>query len=305
MSAFAFRQALDFIKSNRNPDGGWGYWPGRKSLVEPTCYCLLALSAGSDESLTSKGMGFLRSCQLTSGGMGISPEDKQGSWMSYAALLAFNAFDADKEKRRLIDWALRVEDASSRFRPEDIAAIRQLYRYDAAIRGWPWTPATTAWVESTALFVIALIRIGIPPEHERVRSGIGLLLDRRIRSGGWNFGNPFDKSHELEAGVLSTALALSALGAAGLPEGHPAMKSGAGFLGRNLEGTISTASLAWALIASMFFPSVSVLAPSVIKKLSGLQTADGGLRNNLFETALASIALAAPHVVAQTAGSAR
>ncbi len=221
--------------------------------------------------------------------------------MSYAALLAFDAFNADKEKRRLIDWALRMEDASSRFRPEDIAAIRELYRYNAAIQGWPWTPTTTAWVESTALFIIALTRIGIPPEHERVRSGISVLLDRRIRSGGWNFGNPYDKSQEQEARILSTALALSALGSAEFPEAHSAVREGIESLSRDLDGYVSTVSLAWILMASKVFPSASALTPAVTERLLSAQNIAGGFRGNLFETALAYIALCAPDILIRTA----
>ena len=77
--------------------------------------------------------------------------------MAYAALLAFHALGAANEERRLKDWILGFADASGHFTPDDVTAISTVYRYDASIPGWPWTPGTTGWVEPTALFIIALV----------------------------------------------------------------------------------------------------------------------------------------------------
>ena len=84
-------RALDFIKAHQNPDGGWGYEPGRRSLVEPTSFCVLALLARGESAAAGRGLSFLRSCMKSSGAVGIDPKDPEGSWMSYAALLAFHA----------------------------------------------------------------------------------------------------------------------------------------------------------------------------------------------------------------------
>ena len=284
-------QALDFIKASQNPDGGWGYRPGGESLVEPTAFSLLALSSRGDKTAVGRGLDFLKTCMKDSGAVGIHPQDPEGSWMAYAALLAFHALGTVAEERRLKDWILRFEDASGHFTPDDIKAIFTVYRYDASIRGWPWTSNTTGWVEPTALFIIALVRVGTPPSHDRVRSGISLILDRKVPSGGWNFGNPYSKSHELEATVMSTALALAALGAAGIPESRPAVSAGIGFLARGLAGDVSTASLAWTLLALRSYPAGAAQAPVVAARLAGLQAADGSFRRNLFETALASLVL--------------
>ena len=32
-----------FLLAGRNADGGWGYYPGKASRLEPTCWALLAL----------------------------------------------------------------------------------------------------------------------------------------------------------------------------------------------------------------------------------------------------------------------
>jgi hypothetical protein len=284
-------RALDFIKAHQNPDGGWGYEPGRRSLVEPTSFCVLALLARGESAAAGRGLGFLRSCVKSSGAVGIDPKDPEGSWMSYAALLAFHAAGAAEDERRLKGWILSFEDASGRFTKDEIAIVASRYRYDASIQGWAWTPRTTAWVEPTALVILALIRTGVASTEKRIKSGIDLLIDRKVPSGGWNFGNPYSKSYELEASTMSTALALAALGAAGVPKGRPAVAAGLGFIERALAGDVSTASLAWCLLALKGYPDAAAAIPGLAGRLARLQTEDGAFRGNLFETALAFLVL--------------
>ena len=290
-------QAADFIKARQNPDGGWGYGPGRMSLVEPTGLGVLVLHSRGDIAGAGRGLAFLKSCQKPSGAVGINPRAAEGSWMAYAALLSFHALGASEEARRLKDWILGFEDASSRFTKEELSAIATRFRYDASIPGWPWTPRTTAWVEPTALFIIALRRAGVPPAEKRIKSGIDLILDRRVPSGGWNFGNPYSKSYELEASAMSTALALAALGAAGVPEGRSAVGAGIRFLEKSLAGDLSTATLAWTLLALRSFPSTATRATEAAGRLAGLQADNGSFRDNLFETALATLVLEEPGVL--------
>ena len=284
-------KAVDFIRSHGNRDGGWGYEAGRSSLVEPTGWCAMALHANGDRPAALRGLDFLKSCVKSSGAVGVDPGDPEGSWMAYAALMAFHALGAADEERRLEDWILGFEDASGRFTEEDRKAIAAVYRFDASIRGWPWTANTSGWVEPTALFIIALSRAGVPATEKRIKSGVNLILDRKIPSGGWNFGNPYSKSYELEASAMSTALALAALGAAGVPESRPAVGEGIRYLTRSLASDVSTASLAWILLALKSYPAGASQAPTVAARLAGLQAADGSFRRNLFETALASLVI--------------
>jgi hypothetical protein len=120
---------------------------------------------------------------------------------------------------------------------------------------------------------------------------VRLLIDRRVPSGGWNFGNPFSKSHELEATLLSTSLALAALAAAGTPATTPAVEAGLRFIEARLAADVSTVSLAWTLIALRSIPAGDRLVPGVSARLAGLTGTDGGFRGNLFESALAFLAL--------------
>jgi hypothetical protein len=298
-------QAIDFLKARQNPDGGWGYAAGRTSLVEPTGLGAIALQSAGAAAEAGRGLAFLKSCQKASGAVGIGPRDADGGWMAYAALLAFHALGAAAEEQRLKDWILGFEDASARFSKEEVAIIAERYRYDATIPGWPWTPQTTAWVEPTALFIISLRRAGVAASEKRIKSGVDLLLDRRVRSGGWNFGNPYSKSYELEASTMSTALALAALGAAGLPESRPAVGAGLRFLRSALAEDISTASLAWVLLALKSFPSGAASAAGVADRLSRLQANDGGFRGNPLETSLAYLVLNDASVLISPPGAGR
>ncbi len=230
MTKFYPAQAADFIRRSQNSDGGWGYEAGRVSLVEPTGFGAIVLHSGGAAAEAARSLAFLKSCQRPSGAVGIGPRDEDGNWMAYAALLAFQALGAAEETAKLAAWALAFEDASARFTPEEVKVIRKRYRYRPTIPGWSWTPRTTAWVEPTALFIIALRRAGVPASEKRIKSGLDLILDRRVPSGGWNFGNPYSTSFELEASSMSTALALAALGAAGFSARQAAVAAGFRFL---------------------------------------------------------------------------
>jgi hypothetical protein len=296
--------AIDFLKSRQHPDGGWSYGAGRMSFVEPTGLATVALHAGGAAAGAARGLAFLRSCQKPSGAVGIGPGDADGGWMAYAALLAFHGLGAAPEERRLKEWILAFEDASGRFSPQEVKAVAERYRYDAGIQGWPWTPRTTAWVEPTALFIIALRQAGVSAQEKRIRSGTDLILDRRVPSGGWNFGNPYSKAYELEASTMSTALALAALGAAGIPKNNAAVAAGLRFLKTALAGDVSTASLAWSLLALKSYAFSEPLTAGTADRLARLQAADGGFRDNPFETALAWLVLTdAPILVRSHGGS--
>jgi hypothetical protein len=293
---------LEFIRSNHNPDGGWGYRPGGASYVEPTAFCILAMLSAGEKAAAASGLAFLKACQDASGAMRDSPGGGPESWMAYAALLAYDAVGAPGEKNRLIAWILKLEDGSRRFTTSDIKAILETYRYDASIPGWPWTVGTTAWVEPTALFVIALVRAGVPLANERILEGVRLIIDRKVHSGGWNFGNPYSKTYELQASPLSTSLALIALAAAGYSGRQSAVGSGVRFLQRCLAGDVSTVSLAWALIALKAYRPGGELVKQITNRLAGLRKTDGGFRRNLFESALAHLALHDASAIMQPAG---
>jgi len=295
-------RTLEFIKSRRNADGGWGYRLGGMSYVEPTAFAVLALHAGGEKAAAGPGLGFLRACLDDTGAMRAAPSGPPESWMSYAGLLAFHQLGAEIEERRLSAWMLAFEDASKRLSPAEVEAIRKTYRYQASIPGWSWTRGTTAWVESTALFIMALARTGVPASNPRIAAGVKLLIDRRSPRGGWSFGNPYNKSYEMPATVLSTALSLLALHAAGLSAEDPAVAAGLRSLEQDLEGDGSIAGLAWSLVAFRAYRSGSLPVSRASQRLAGLRAADGGFRGNIFESALSWLALKDPSPLSGAAG---
>ena len=72
-----------------------------------------------------------------------------------------------------------------------------------------------------------------------------------------------------------------------------------------LQRDVSTASLCWALLALRGFPSGARLTAGVESRLAGLQRPDGSFRGNLFETALAGLALDKASILGPSAGAGR
>jgi len=87
---------------------------------------------------------------------------------------------------------------------------------DNRLQGWPWVPDTFSWVEPTAWCLLAMKRwnaSGKAPSvaQSRIREGEGVLADRALAGGGWNYGNPLVYGKVLQPFVPTTALALLAL----------------------------------------------------------------------------------------------
>jgi len=284
-------EAVRFIKENQNEDGGWGYWPGHESFTEPTGLCIVALKFAGIEDGLMKGIEYLKRCQLDSGGIGINEKDKEGNWMSYAALLAFNALGASKEEEDLKKWILGFTDGFNDVSPELVKSTYQELRYDMTIDGWPWFGSTNSWIEPTSLFIIALTHSGVGPQNERLNSGIKLLIDRTNKNGGWNYGNPFVKNTYLDAFPLPTSIALVAMGITGHTEETPAVKNAIDFLEQCSGEEMSTVNLAWTLLAFKSYSTTKGKAEKIAIILKNRQMSEGSFRRNLFETALSYLAL--------------
>jgi len=284
-------KAISFIKENQNEDGGWGYWPGHDSYTEPTGICMLALKFARIEDGLMRGLEYLKRCQLDSGGIGINEKDKEGNWVSYAALLAFHALNASKEEERLKKWILDFYDGFNDVPPELVKSTYQELRYDMTIDGWPWFGSTNSWIEPTSLFIIALTHSGVEPQNKRVSSGIKLLQDRTNKNGGWNYGNPFVKNTYLDAFPLPTSIALVAMGIVGHTEETPEVKRAMNFLEQYIGEEMSTVNLAWSLLAFKSYSTTQGKAEEIAIILKNRQMDDGSFRKNLFETALSYLAL--------------
>jgi hypothetical protein len=188
---------LDVLRRTQNPDGGWGYFPGKQSWLEPTAYA--ALATGSESAVRC-----LKSWQLPGGGFRPSSQVRDATWVTALAVLAGNSSG--------VRWLLATSGRESRW------TVR-LFSYFGLLksgvnvnhRGWPWRPQTSAWVEPTALAVLALKKTASARSNPRIQEGQEWILSRRDRDGGWNCGNPNVLNYDSPSYPETTALALIGL----------------------------------------------------------------------------------------------
>jgi hypothetical protein len=238
----AFR---DQLIAARNRDGGWGYAPGKRSRLEPTCLAFIAL--GSDTP-------------------GASAADVLARWPARHGLLvdaddlpvnyAFNGLALIETMRLGPSLAPRARElaaglvAAKGVALEPSAALGQ----DARLQAWSWVDETFSWVEPTAWCLLGLKKWRGKQRDARLDARVGeaerLLLDRTCATGGWNYGNArvFDQS--LSAYVPTTALGLLAMqDRVEIPHVRRSLE----FLERSATREPSALALAMALVALNVF----------------------------------------------------
>ncbi len=192
----------------RNSDGGWPYYKGKTSRLEPTCASLLALGA----SVTAGAL---------PGSLDVFPLDR---WPRRDGLFVDAAGEINLAFNGLAAIAL-ASGVRSSMAADLTAALTQsrgirippstVNRQDDAIQAWPWSAGTFSWVEPTGWCLLGLKRltkVPRPPQVlRRVDDGERLLADRACREGGWNHGNSNMLGTELPPYVPTTAIALLAL----------------------------------------------------------------------------------------------
>lgn len=194
----------DALLGLRNADGGWGYYPGKTSRLEPTCWALLALARQSGAPVE---IGPLQKWPRDAGWL----VDAKGAPANFAfnALAALTLLEHPDGKAGAVPVALQLVRTRG-VRLEQATALRQ----DNSLQAWPWIDQTFSWVEPTAwcLLLLKKLRKDMPPEViDRIRVGEQMLLDRACKTGGWNYGGSNVYGQELWAYVPTTALALLAM----------------------------------------------------------------------------------------------
>lgn len=252
------RHLTGLLHQARNADGGWGYYAGKASRLEPTCWALLA------SGITPA------ACQQCARALGSWPVaddvllERAGGQPNYAfhalALFTLQVFGVTHARgdAALTDALLSVKGIQLEQSPS--------FRQDNSLQAWPWVPGTFSWVEPTAWSLLALKK-SARREAAAVRIGEGerLLLDRACPSGGWNFGNSVVFDSELPAYVPTTALALLSLQDRRDAALEPALK----FLEREALAESSSMALALAALAlAIFDRSVSALSIALERQLS-------------------------------------
>jgi hypothetical protein len=209
---------LALLRSTQNADGGWGYFPGKGSWLEPTTYAMLALQGSPDsQALLERSWKLVRSWQLGDGSVRPGGEVADGTWVTaHAVTLASVRGVYDSSVRQSVDWLLHVVGAESGIAMRVASAFGLLKtKLNVSHQGWPWRDGNASWIEPTVHTLVALKKVATkyqePALHNRVREGEELVLSRRCSDGGWNCGNPNVLNFDLPSYPETTALALIGL----------------------------------------------------------------------------------------------
>src|SRR5512135_1759371 len=193
---------------------GWAYRRGAPPGVEPTalvCLGLLAARPGApadaELSAARAGADWLAAIQQPDGSLGLSGRQPEPGWTTPYGILLWRALEVHETRcRRAAEWLLRQEGKTipPGSDPDHIVS------HNTMLVGWPWVAETHSWLEPTVMAILALGREGYE-DHPRVLAGLGLIRDRAIPSGGWNYGNKAVFGHTLRPQPGPTGLALLAL----------------------------------------------------------------------------------------------
>lgn len=278
--------AAGYLLGAQHADGGWAYASGATPMVEPTCAALLALrDLPAAQPTVQRAIGWLLRHQHDDGGWGCSPDDPQSGWHTSWSVLAL-AYVA-KESQALdagIGWLSKADEV--RFTPDSIRRFQQVTGIDLSLRGWPWLPSQAAWVEPTALAVLALASTRrLLAGDQRLADGVRFLLDRRCPAGGWNVGDPRLFGQLIPPRACPTAWSLLAIASV-----DPALVVGGDWAALEADALQDggAAALAWAAIA---FQERGRPALALLPRLQALQSVDGSWNGSPYQTAIAAIAV--------------
>ena len=193
---------LEFLVTNQNADGGWGFHPASPSAVESTAWALMAVlsscaDSASYEDVCTRASAWLATAQLADGSWPAFPGHPRGCWVTSVASMALH-LSGEKQSAvdRGRDWVLNAWPAEGTlwWRLKQTIFPNRETRQNSALRGWSWTPGTASWVEPTAHALIFLR--ALPPDRvpqsasKRLQLAESMLFDRMCPGGGWNSGNP-------------------------------------------------------------------------------------------------------------------
>jgi hypothetical protein len=280
---------LDALRASQNPDGGWGYFPGKQSWLEPTAYATLALHG---DPAADRAWALLKRWQARDGGWRPAADVAISSWgTALCVTIATVRGESGDALGKGMEWLLGSQGVESNFKNR--AAMRVgLFQpgRNITLRAWPWKSGTASWVEPTAHSLVALKRVAVktpsPEIAERVRQGEAQLMDVRCSDGGWNYGSASALGDELISYPETTALALLGL------QGRAEVRSSLTGAGRIAAETPSPLARAWTAIAL---------------RLHGVEppTPEGGPIPDLLVTAIEALAAPEGHYTFFATGDSR
>jgi hypothetical protein len=235
------------LRQTQNADGGWGYFPGKQSWLEPTVYAAVALAG---DPAADRAWTLLKSWQASDGGWRPSADVQVPSWgTSLCVSLAESRGEFGEPFQKGVAWLLTSAGSEGPLWQRFLFRTKLFGEPDRNLdlKGWPWKPDTASWVEPTAHALVALKHASakLPSRklRERVRIGEAQLLDVRCRDGGWNYGSHAALEVDLVAFPETTALALIGL------QGHPDLGKSLDLASRMARETTSPLARGWLTIA--------------------------------------------------------
>jgi hypothetical protein len=235
------------LRQAQNADGGWGYFPGKQSWLEPTFYAAVALEG---EPAADRAWALLKSWQNADGGWRPSADVQVPSWgTSLCVALAQSRGEFGEPFQKGVSWLLGSKGVEGPWWQKMLFHTGLFGTPDRNpdLKGWPWKAATASWVEPTSHAIVALkqaaAKVSSSKLQERVRIGEAQLLDVRCKDGGWNYGSHAALQVDLVAYPETTALGLIGL------QGHPDMGKSVDLAARMAGETTSPLARAWLTIA--------------------------------------------------------
>jgi len=237
---------LDILRRSQNPDGGWSYYTGKQSWLEPTFYGALVLHG---DPAADRAWALIKSWQQPDGSWPPTAGAAISGWGTALCLtLAHIRGEVDGSFLKGLAYLLKTAGTESELWRRALAKIGLIDPgRNLSLKGWPWKEGTSSWVEPTAHTLIALKKayalLPAPELTERIHSGEALLLDVRCKDGGWNYGSPWTLGEDQRSYPETTALALLGL------QGRAEAASSVDLAKSWLRDTPSSMARAWITIA--------------------------------------------------------
>jgi len=268
----------------QNSDGGWGYFPGKESWLEPTAYAWLALSGASGSTAASdRALTLIAGWQRPDGGWSPNGRVKESTWVTSLALIVLAAArrTAGAPFQRGVEWLMGAKGVEGSWLNRAAARLGLLDPgRDLSLTGWPWLAGTSSWIEPTAHALAALRKAsGRADIVARIGEGTAQIWSLRCVDGGWNYGAPNALHVNLPSYPETTALALAGLAGSSHPKLADAVERARG-LAAQTRSPMASAWLALALRLHGVEPPASLAAPGeegdiLVNALHALAASDG------------------------------
>ena len=235
------------LRETQNADGGWGYFAGKQSWLEPTFYAAVALQG---ETAADRAWELLKSWQGADGGWRPSADVQVPGWgTSLCVTLAQSRGETGEPFQKGVQWLLNSKEVELALWKRLLFRTKLFGAPDRNLdlTGWPWKPGQVSWVEPNVHAIVALKQASLKVTSsrllDRIRMGEAELLDVRCADGGWNYGSHAALQVDLVAFPETTALALIGL------QGHPDLGKSLDLAARMAAETPSPLARAWLTIA--------------------------------------------------------